>query len=331
MSHFHGEFARPEERVDPQQIDPNFFHPGDPGNQYPPPFIHSEVEPHTNGFVHSHTVPPSMNPPFGPPFGPQPQFVNPLFGYYFGPQPFDTPQFVNPLFGPHLGPQPPDTQQFGPPTFAHLPPPFKQPQIALPHIGPYQPGASSSGPGPMMASVFLLGPPRAQRSCLPSAPIIIPRYDTLREPESYAPAATGSRPPSTPEVKQEAFTPATVVNPDDIFRSATRPCHIAHRRYMKWIQVVYNPSTLPHTFVKDWHHALTELRLTFGFSCFPDLFVFNQFLAAVAVNPAAHQWIESLHVPLDEPPAVSLMGETYRDFLLFEARRLGLPRSTWES
>jgi hypothetical protein len=172
---------------------------------------------------------------------------------------------------------------------------------------------------------------RKLRSRLPSAPPINQqRRSPPSGPGSNDLGGFGGLRSTIEEVGQASFPPTTVIDPDDIFRTATRPCHIAHRRYTNWTQVVYSSSISPHTFVKDWRHALGEMRVAFGFSNLPDIFVFNQFLNAVAANPAAREWIDSLHLPMDKPPAASVMEETYRDFLRHEARRLGLPRSTWD-
>ncbi|KAJ5583047.1 hypothetical protein N7535_001667 [Penicillium sp. DV-2018c] len=92
-----------------------------------------------------------------------------------------------------------------------------------------------------------------------------------------------------------------------------------------------SPSISPEGFMRNWHHALGEVRMTFGLLSIPDIFVFNQFLCAVSANPAAREWVASLHLPMDRPPAASIMEETYRDFLKHESRRLGLPLGTSDS
>ncbi|KAJ5774139.1 hypothetical protein N7457_009035 [Penicillium paradoxum] len=117
------------------------------------------------------------------------------------------------------------------------------------------------------------------------------------------------------------------INPDEIFKTVTRPYHTSHRKYMKWMRLDYNPSASPDIFVRDWRNALTEVQLAFGFSSLSEIFIFNQFLAAVAANSATREWIDSLIVPMNKPPADTVMEDTYRDFLQFEARRLHHLRS----
>jgi hypothetical protein len=84
-------------------------------------------------------------------------------------------------------------------------------------------------------------------------------------------------------------------DPDDLYQTSMRACHIAHRRYIKWINIAYHPAISPRDFVQEWIYALRELRRLFGHFHLPDIFAFNQFLAAVSANPGTRSWVDSLH------------------------------------
>jgi hypothetical protein len=118
-------------------------------------------------------------------------------------------------------------------------------------------------------------------------------------------------------------------DPDDIYITSMRLCHISHRRYLRWINLTYHQSLVPQDFVNDWSDALHEMRRSFGHFFLPDIFVFNQFLVAVSANPDTRTWVDSLHIPMNLTLPPSIMEQLYRDFLVYEARRLNLPRSTW--
>lgn len=118
-------------------------------------------------------------------------------------------------------------------------------------------------------------------------------------------------------------------DPDDLYITSMRACHISHRRYLRWISMTYHPFIAPQDFVQEWCDALQEMRRFFGHFHLPDMFVFNQFLAAAAVNPDTRAWVDSLHIPMDILLPPSIMEQVYRDFLVSEARRLNLPLSTW--
>jgi hypothetical protein len=122
---------------------------------------------------------------------------------------------------------------------------------------------------------------------------------------------------------------ASLGDPDDLYITSMRACHISHRKYLRWINMTYHPFIAPQDFVQEWCDALKEMRSFFGHFHLPDMFVFNQFLAAAAVNPNTRAWVDSLHIPMDLLLPPSIMEQVYRDFLVSEARRLSLPVSTW--
>ncbi|KAJ5550392.1 hypothetical protein N7461_005090 [Penicillium sp. DV-2018c] len=209
-------------------------------------------------------------------------------------------------------------------------PPIVPTGPAATHALPF-PSAIPADPGSGTPPVPT-GSKRGSRSRLPSAPPISQqRLSPPRGPGSNGLDSFGRLQSTVGEGGPGSFPTATALDPDDIFRTATRPCHVANRRYMNWIRVTYCPSISPEGFMRNWHHALGEVRMAFGLLSIPDIFVFNQFLCAVSANPAAREWVASLHLPMDRPPAASIMEETYRDFLKHESRRLGLPLGTSDS
>jgi phage baseplate assembly protein W len=58
----------------------------------------------------------------------------------------------------------------------------------------------------------------------------------------------------------------------------------------------------------------------------PEVLIFTHSIAAVAANPETHQWVESILRTTNDPAGETVMGRTYRSFLLFEFRRLGCPQ-----
>ncbi|CAI7582285.1 unnamed protein product [Penicillium bialowiezense] len=114
-------------------------------------------------------------------------------------------------------------------------------------------------------------------------------------------------------------------DPNDLYRTSTRPCQMAHRYYLRWIHTVYRPEISPLFFVQEWCAALEGVRAQFGPFCLLDIIIFNQFLTAVAFNPQAHAWVDSIHVPMDNMLPPTLMDQVYVDFLVFESHRMHLP------
>lgn len=99
-------------------------------------------------------------------------------------------------------------------------------------------------------------------------------------------------------------------------------CQTVNRKYMNWINTVYYSTQSPIAFVQAWREALKEMRQAFGRPHLPTIFVLNQFLAAVSVNPNLITWVNSLEYKTGSLPA-SILDEAYADFLEFEAQRLG--------
>ncbi|KAJ5129883.1 uncharacterized protein N7515_005922 [Penicillium bovifimosum] len=230
-------------------------------------------------------------------------------------------------------------------------PPIRAPQARAPKVELSQIGTCELDfnamvprlwtPDPESPDSLAPSPPPAKpthdlRPPLPSAPPIGPQYTSPPLPTVPVPCGVSPSWSVGPQHVVPAAPPGlaathpTTIDPHNIYQTATRPCHIAHRRYTDWTRVAYGASILPETFLTRWHEALGEVRLVFGYSTLPDIIVFNQFLSAVSANPAAREWVASLHVPMDRPLAASVMEETYRDFLKHEARRLGHPPSTWD-
>ncbi|KGO40274.1 hypothetical protein PEX1_094050 [Penicillium expansum] len=97
---------------------------------------------------------------------------------------------------------------------------------------------------------------------------------------------------------------------------------VAYRKFMNWIHTVYYSSKSPDAFVQAWQRALKEMKQASGPPHLPTVFILNQFLAAVSVNPNTVPWVESLQFDKGSLPA-SILDEAYADFLEFEACRLG--------
>lgn len=114
--------------------------------------------------------------------------------------------------------------------------------------------------------------------------------------------------------------------PVEIPGNKSGECLAAHRKFMNWIHTVYYSSKSPETFVQAWQRALKDMKQAFGPPYLPTIFILNQFLAAVSVNPDTIPWVESLHFEKGSLPA-SILDEAFADFLEFEAYRLGNQQS----
>ncbi|KAJ5804734.1 uncharacterized protein N7518_001037 [Penicillium psychrosexuale] len=114
--------------------------------------------------------------------------------------------------------------------------------------------------------------------------------------------------------------------PGEIPENKPRECLAAHRKFMDWIHTVYYPSKSPENFVQAWQRALKEMKQAFGPPYLPTIFILNQFLAAVSVNPDTIPWVESLQFEKGFLPT-SILDEAFADFLEFEAYRLGNQQS----
>lgn len=144
--------------------------------------------------------------------------------------------------------------------------------------------------------------------------------------QSYPGFMKSNHPPNTPNsVMAPAHTFFDDPDPNDLYRTSTRPCQMAHRYYLRWIHTVYRPEISPLFFVQEWCAALEGVRAQFGPFCLLDIIIFNQFLTAVAFNPQAHAWVDSIHVPMDNMLPPTLMDQVYVDFLVFESHRMHLP------
>ncbi|KAJ5125028.1 uncharacterized protein N7515_008853 [Penicillium bovifimosum] len=199
--------------------------------------------------------------------------------------------------------------------------PIRAPQVTAPKVELPQIDTRALGPNAMVPGLWTPDP-LSPDSLAPSPPPAESTHD-LRPPLPFG------RLPSTVEEIGRSFLTTTTIDPHNVYKTATRPCQIAHRQYTNWTRVAYSARILPETFLTRWHQALGEVRLVFGYSALPNIIVFNQFLSAVSANPEARDWVASLHVPMDRPLADSVMEETYRDFLKCKARRLGHPPSIW--
>lgn len=118
-------------------------------------------------------------------------------------------------------------------------------------------------------------------------------------------------------------------DPTDFYKTAKRRCQMAHRAYLTWVHTVYKPTMSPPAFVQQWVFALEDVREIFGRDSIKNIILFNQFLSAVAFNPGAHAWVDSIHIPMDMELPHSIMEQLYADFQAHEARRLHLPAETW--
>ncbi|KAJ5467510.1 hypothetical protein N7475_005262 [Penicillium sp. IBT 31633x] len=163
----------------------------------------------------------------------------------------------------------------------------------------YGPLSLSSQPGFPSCDTLLLGPwsPHAQILLQPALNTNCTNQSTFM-------------PPSLPPCDSNEFQ-----------ENKSRPCHIAHGKYMNWIQTVYYSLNSPTAFVQAWQQALKEMVEAFGHPQLPTIYILNQFLAAVSANPTSIPWIESLQFETGSLPS-SIMDEAFADFLEFEADRL---------
>ncbi|OQE46880.1 hypothetical protein PENCOP_c001G02267 [Penicillium coprophilum] len=162
----------------------------------------------------------------------------------------------------------------------------------------------------------------------------LPVYSVMFDPYPPGPPPYGPPIIDSPLPASEFIVPANPFmvpsfpgEPGDIPESKSRECLVAYRKYMNWLHTVYYSSNSPHAFVHAWKQALIEMRETFGHPHIPTIFVLNQFLAAVSVNPNTIPWIESLVFEKGSLPA-SILEEAFEDFLEFEAHRLGNQNSS---
>ncbi|KAJ5163310.1 uncharacterized protein N7500_005140 [Penicillium coprophilum] len=226
---------------------------------------------------------------------------------------------------PISGPGYPGAPLEGEPVFLNPTPVIEAPAPAPADLGSFGPKSVS----PASYGGFLYRP-------LPLYSVMFDPYLPGFHPPGFHPP--GFHPPvppygppiiDSPLPASEFFAPASPLmassfpgEPGDIPESKSRECLVAYRKYMNWLHTVYYSSNSPHAFVHAWKQALQEMRETFGHPHIPTIFVLNQFLAAVSVNPNTVPWIESLMFEKGSLPA-SILEEAFEDFLEFEAHRLG--------
>ena len=276
------------------QTGSGFFDPVMPPYQATPP----QPGPESVGqfhFDHGHHAT-----PYFPTASLQAQLGSTSFG---APAPYIQPSFVPQSFASHPFDSAPSPAWYAPSPYSST---YLQPQFAPPQ--------------------FDHPPPFAHQQIWPQSfgPQSQPNVSRWFNQPANMPHST-----ITTSTEQEFPAHASLGDPDDLYNTSMRACHIAHRRYIRWINTTYQPSTAPQEFVQEWCDALQEMRRLFGHFHLPDIFVFNQFLAAAAVNPETRAWVDSLHIPMDRFLPPSIMEQVYRDFLVSEARRLNLPLSTW--
>ena len=214
----------------------------------------------------------------------------------------------------HAPPLPFNPQSFGPP---NRPPGYSTgPPHSLVCGYPQQLPGSHQGlcPFTVQHQHFQSGPGDPRLSSLNFLPH--PQFSNSHNPEINPPAAMATVPPCSDD-------------PNDLYHTSMRPCQMAHRRYLRWIHTVYGPEMSPLTFVREWCQALDGIRAQFGPFCLLDVIIFNQFLTAVAFNPQAHAWVDSIHVPMDNVLPPTLMDQVYVDFQVYESRRMHLPLDSW--
>jgi hypothetical protein len=236
--------------------------------------------------------------------------IDPEFGPEFGPEFHHEPGFdfdpnLSPDFGVDFRPKP--GFDFGPDSGHEL---------------DSEPGLGSFGPqftGPSFYGAFMNEPPQFY--------VPPPAYS------SYGLPLLGSFPHTEFTIQPSFHTGCTEPNalmpvPQPLFEfgehqeDETGACYIAHRKYMEWISTTYYSPRSPVEFVSAWRHAYKEMKQAFGRPQLPMVFVLNQFLTAVSVNPNVIPWVQSLDFEIGSLPS-SILDEACADFVGFETQRLG--------
>ncbi|KGO71946.1 hypothetical protein PITC_026660 [Penicillium italicum] len=204
---------------------------------------------------------------------------------------------------------------------------------------PFYLGLTPTAPAPAQFGLEYFDPTSMDTSPVARGPCGPPQiYPLLLNPTppghpSYGPPMMGALLPysqffvppplsiayTSPNPFMEAYFPR---EPVEIPEEKSGEGLVAYRKFMNWIHTVYYSSKSPEAFVQAWQRALKEMKQSFGPPHLPTVFILNQFLAAVSVNPNTVPWVESLQFEKGSLPA-SILDEAYADFLEFEACRLG--------
>ncbi|OQD62129.1 hypothetical protein PENPOL_c013G08451 [Penicillium polonicum] len=92
-------------------------------------------------------------------------------------------------------------------------------------------------------------------------------------------------------------------------------------KFNKWISLKYDNTTTPQQFVIKWRTAYAEFAETCGHSHISNTAQYFLFLTAVSVNPATHQWLNSLR-PSTTESSEHILISAFSDFVISENRRL---------